>query len=80
MNAENLRSEYNQKFIREELQQRTAIITDEDNNLVIAGAGSGKTTTIVGKVKYIIDRYKAKPEEIPLISFTQMFFGNTLCR
>jgi DNA helicase-4 len=80
MNAENLRSEYNQKFIREDLQQRTAIITDEDNNLIIAGAGSGKTTTIVGKVKYIIDRYKAKPEEILLISFTPMFFGNTLCR
>jgi DNA helicase-4 len=54
-----------------DLQQRTAIITDEDNNLVIAGAGSGKTTTIVGKVKYIIDRYKAKPEEILLISFTK---------
>ena len=80
MNAENLRSEYNQKFIREELQQRTAIITDEDDNLIIAGAGSGKTTTIVGKFKYIIDRYKAKPEEILLISFTPMFFGNTLCR
>jgi DNA helicase-4 len=88
MNAENLRGEYNQKFIQDELQtyhnffsniegraldlqQRTAIITDEDNNLVIAGAGSGKTTTIVGKVKYIIDRYKAKPEEILLISFTK---------
>jgi DNA helicase-4 len=84
MNAENLRSEYNQKFIQDELQtyhsffsniegraldlqQRSAIITDEDNNLVIAGAGSGKTTTIVSKVKYIIDRYKAKPEEILLI-------------
>ena len=97
MNAENLRSEYNQKFIREDLQtyhsffsniegraldlqQRTAIITNEDNNLIIAGAGSGKTTTIVGKVKYIIDRFKAKPEEFLLISFTPMFFGNPLCR
>jgi DNA helicase-4 len=51
-------------------QQRTAIITDEDNNIVIAGAGSGKTTTIVGKVAYIIDKYKVSPEEILLISFT----------
>lgn len=51
-------------------QQRTAIVTDEDNNIVIAGAGSGKTTTIVGKVNYIIDRYKVAPEEILLISFT----------
>lgn len=51
-------------------QQRTAVVTDEDNNIVIAGAGSGKTTTIVGKVNYIIDRYKVAPEEILLISFT----------
>ncbi len=51
-------------------QQRTAIVTDEDNNLIIAGAGSGKTTTIVGKVTYLIDRYKVSPEEILLISFT----------
>lgn len=52
-------------------QQRVAIVTDEDNNLVIAGAGSGKTTTIVGKVNYIIDRYHVNPEEILLISFTR---------
>ena len=51
-------------------QQRTAIVTDEDNNLVIAGAGSGKTTTIVCKVNYVIDRYKVNPNEILLISFT----------
>lgn len=53
-----------------DIQQRTAIISDEDNNLVIAGAGSGKTTTIVGKVNYIIERYKVPAEEILLISFT----------
>lgn len=53
-----------------DIQQRTAVVTDEDNNIVIAGAGSGKTTTIVGKVNYVIDRYKVAPEEILLISFT----------
>lgn len=53
-----------------DIQQRTALVTDEDNNIVIAGAGSGKTTTIIGKVNYIIDRYKISPEEILLISFT----------
>ena len=53
-----------------DIQQRTAVISDEDNNLVIAGAGSGKTTTIVGKVNYIIDRYNVSPGEILLISFT----------
>lgn len=53
-----------------DIQQRTAVVTDEDNNIVIAGAGSGKTTTIVGKVNYVLERYKVRPEEILLISFT----------
>jgi DNA helicase IV len=52
-------------------QQRRAVVCDEDNALVIAGAGSGKTTTIVGKVSYIIHRYKVNPNEILLISFTR---------
>ena len=52
-------------------QQRLAVIKDEDNNLVIAGAGSGKTTTVAGKVAYVIERFKVKPEEILLITFTK---------
>lgn len=53
-----------------DVQQRTAIVSDEDRNLVVAGAGSGKTTTIIGKVKYVLDRYHTSPERILLISFT----------
>jgi DNA helicase IV len=52
-------------------QQRIAVVTDEDSNLVIAGAGSGKTTTIAGKVAYLTHRYGIKPEEILLVSFTK---------
>ena len=52
-------------------QQREAIIRDEDNNLVVAGAGSGKTTTIVGKLEYINLRYHPDPNSILLISFTR---------
>ncbi|MDU5082831.1 UvrD-helicase domain-containing protein [uncultured Tissierella sp.] len=51
-------------------QQRDCICKDEINNLVIAGAGSGKTTTIVGKVKYLLTRYKYKPNELLVLSFT----------
>ena len=52
-------------------QQRTAVITDEYSNLIIAGAGSGKTLTILGKVKYLIEKKNINPEEILLLSFTK---------
>jgi len=53
-----------------DMQQKMAVLSDENNNLVIAGAGSGKTLTISGKVKYLIESGKAKSDEILLISFT----------
>ena len=52
-------------------QQRTALITDEYSNLIVAGAGSGKTLTILGKVKYLIEKKNVKPENILLLSFTK---------
>lgn len=52
-------------------QQRTAVITDEYSNLIIAGAGSGKTLTILGKVKYLLEKKNIKPENILLLSFTR---------
>ena len=52
-------------------QQRQAIITDEYSNLIIAGAGSGKTLTILGKVKYLIEKKNIDPEKILLLSFTR---------
>lgn len=52
-------------------QQRTAVITDEDRILVLAGAGSGKTLTIAAKVKYLCEVKNVHPNEILLISFTK---------
>ena len=51
-------------------EQIKIILTDEDNQLVIAGAGSGKTTTITAKVNYLIEKKNIKDEEILIISFT----------
>lgn len=52
-------------------QQRTALITDEYSNLIIAGAGSGKTLTILGKVQYLIEKKNIDPANILLLSFTK---------
>ena len=48
---------------------RRAIVTDEDATLVNAGAGTGKTSTIVGKVDYLLRRGLARPEEILVLAF-----------
>ena len=52
-------------------QQREAIVTLEDNVQVISSAGSGKTMTTVGKVRYLIDIQKVDPSKILLITFTR---------
>ena len=51
-------------------QQRNAIVVDEDAVRVIAGAGSGKTFTIQGKVRYLTEKRDVDPSEILAISFS----------
>ena len=51
-------------------QQRRAIVSEEDNCLVVSSAGSGKTSSIVGKVKYLTEIKGIQPEKILLISYT----------
>ena len=52
-------------------QQREAVVSLEDNVLVISSAGSGKTMTTVGKVRYLIDVQNVPAERILLITFTR---------
>ena len=51
--------------------QREAIVTNEDNNLVIAAAGSGKTSVIVAKAAYLLKKGLCKPGEILLLSYSR---------
>ena len=51
-------------------QQMTCIVKDAHNHLVIAGAGTGKTTAVVGKIKFLLKSKKYKPEDILVLSFT----------
>ncbi len=54
------------KFDEDQLEA----IRAKNNVLVVAGAGSGKTTTIVGKINHIIDNNIYTKEEVLVISFT----------
>ena len=51
-------------------QQRRSIVSEEQNCLVVSSAGSGKTSSIVGKVEYLIQKKHVDPNRILLISFT----------
>lgn len=50
-------------------EQREACIRLEDNNLLVASAGSGKTATMVGKVAYVLEKGLYRPEEILVLAF-----------
>ncbi len=54
-----------------DLEQRICILREEDSTLVIAGAGSGKSLTILGKVCYLIEERGLKETEILCLSFTK---------
>lgn len=52
-------------------QQREACIRLEDNNLLIASAGSGKSATMVGKVAYVLAKQLYRPDEILVLAFNR---------
>lgn len=49
--------------------QRRACVQHDDSNLVLAGAGTGKTSTMVGKAGYLIESGEAQPDEILMLAF-----------
>lgn len=51
-------------------QQLLCIAKNTHNHLVIAGAGTGKTTTVIGKVKYLLKAEKYALDDILVLSFT----------
>lgn len=51
-------------------QQLSCIAKKAHNHLVIAGAGTGKTTTVVGKIKYLLKTRQCAPEDLLVLSFT----------
>ncbi|HCH51220.1 MAG TPA: DNA helicase IV [Proteus sp.] len=49
--------------------QCRAVINGENNTLVLAGAGSGKTSVLVARVGWLLRRELAQPDQILLLAF-----------
>lgn len=57
-------------------QQRTAVLESMNHNVVLlAGAGSGKTATLVKRTQYLIDDLGVSPDNIMIITFTNKAAG-----
>lgn len=51
-------------------EQKVVVESDEEKILVVAGAGSGKSTTLTERVKYLIEEKGVAPEGVVCITFT----------
>lgn len=51
--------------------QRKACVIDEQHNLVLAGAGTGKTSTMIGRAGYLIKAGISQPEKILMLAFAR---------
>lgn len=56
-------------------RQLEAVLHTEGSLLILAGAGSGKTTVLINRIAYIIDQSLAKPWQILAITFTNKAAG-----
>ena len=75
------RKKHNQNFIKKNLDdlnlkslilsQKKAVLTDDDSTLINAGAGSGKTKTILHKLSYLVDNQMCAPEEILVLAYNR---------
>lgn len=52
-------------------EQRLSVVVDEDATLVLAGAGSGKTSVITTKAAYLVKAGIRKPDEILMLAFAK---------
>jgi len=55
--------------------QKQAVTHDQGPAILIAGAGTGKTTVITQRIAYLIEQKKAKTDEILALTFTEKAAG-----
>ena len=82
--TEGRRREANERYVQKRLQnadtdpvlkgphpaQQRAVVVAEDTQLVLAGAGTGKTQTMAAKVADTLRRGRTTPEHVAVVTFT----------
>ncbi len=53
------------------LEQRSAVLHQKANLIIVAGPGTGKTTTLTHRIAYLIREGQATPEQILALTFTR---------
>jgi len=56
-------------------EQHQAVIHDKGPLLIVAGAGTGKTTVLINRLAYLVMEQKVKTDEILLLTFTEKAAG-----
>lgn len=67
----NLESTTNTNLVGLNDRQREAVVSEDKRLLVLAGAGSGKTKTLLQKLIYLIEEKGVNPSNILAITFTK---------
>ena len=52
------------------VQQSAAVHADLKNAIILSGAGSGKTTTLIGRIAHLIDHHNVAASNILAVTFT----------
>ena len=61
-------------------EQAEAVATDEDVTLVLAGAGTGKTSVVVGKVAHLVRNQGVSPDDILVLAFNRKAAAEIVAR
>jgi len=63
-----------------DLQQKAAVETTSRRALVLAGAGSGKTKTLIERIAYLVEKRRVSPYECMAFCFTRKAAGELKTR